>query len=286
MRRGGPAVSKRKKTERPDPATLGLPPGGVDSHAHLDLEQFAEDFAAVLARAAAAGVARFGQVFLGPEAYRANSPRFADVPQAFFILGIHPHDATTASDAALADMEALCRADSRGPARIRGLGEAGLDYYYDLSPRDVQRKAFAAQAELARSLGLPLVIHSRDAIYDTLRILLDQGMSRKWPVLWHCFGGDADLAREILSHGWHISVPGPVSYRKSDELRAVVAEIPLDRLLIETDCPFLAPDPWRGKRNEPAFLAFTALAVAQARGMDPAALWLATGKNAERFFGI
>jgi len=275
-------VSKKKKTERPDPATLGLPLGGVDSHAHLDLAEFAEDFDAVLARATAAGVARFGQVFLGPEAYTKNAGKFADAPQAFFILGIHPHDATTATDAALAEVEALCRADSR----IRGVGEAGLDYYYDLSPRDVQRKAFAAQAELARSLNLPLVIHCRDAIYDTLRILLDQGMSRSWPVLWHCFGGDADLAREILSHGWHISAPGPVSYRKSADLRAAVAEISLDRLLLETDCPFLAPEPWRGKRNEPAFLAFTAAAVAQARDMDPAELWLATGKNAERFFGI
>jgi TatD DNase family protein len=275
-------VSKKKPTERPDPAALGLPPGGVDSHAHLDLEHFAGDFAAVLARAAAAGVSRVGQVFLGPEAYRAGAGLFADRPEAFFILGIHPHDATTATVATLAEMEAACRADSR----IRAVGEAGLDYFYDLSPRDVQRRALAAQAELARSLGLPLVIHCRDAAPDTLRILLDQGLSRRWPVLWHCFGGDADLAREIVGHGWHVSIPGPVSFAKSDALRAAVAEIPLERLLLETDCPYLAPEPWRGKRNEPAFLAFTARAAAQARGMDPAELWLATGRNAETFFGI
>jgi TatD DNase family protein len=274
-------VSKKKKTERPDPASLGLPPGGVDSHAHLDVAEFAGELEAVLERAAAAGVSRLGQVFLGPEAYRANSGLFTHRPEVFFILGIHPHDATTASDEALAAIAAACASDPR----IRALGEAGLDYYYDLSPRDVQRKAFAAQAELARRLDKPLVVHSRDAIYDTLRILLDAGLSKR-PVLWHCFGGDADLAQEILAHGWRISIPGPVSYRKSDALREAVAGIPLDKLLLETDCPYLAPEPWRGKRNEPALLAFTAMAVAQARNMDPAELWLAAGRNAERFFGI
>lgn len=278
-------MSKKRKTERPDPADLGLPPGGADSHAHLDMEAYDEDRDAVLDRAAAAGVARIGQVFLGPAAYRANAALFADRPEVFFILGIHPHDATTATDEALAEVEAACREDAAGRSRIRAIGEAGLDYYYDLSPRDVQRRAFAAQAELARGLDLPLVIHCRDAVYDTLRILMDLGLSRR-PVLWHCFGGDADLAREILSHEWSISVPGPVSYRKSDDLRAAVAEIPLDRLLLETDCPFLAAEPWRGKRNEPAFLAFTAQAAARARGMDPAELWLATGRNAAAFFGV
>lgn len=274
-------MSKKRKTPRPEPASLGLPPGGVDTHAHLDMDPLLPDLDPVLARAAAAGVSRIGQVFLGPAAYANNAPLFANRPETFFILGVHPHEATTATDQALSDMEASFRADPR----LRALGEAGLDYYYDLAPRQAQRRAFAAQAELARSLDAPLVVHSRDAIYDTLRILMDTGLSGR-PVLWHCFGGDADIAREILAHGWHISIPGPVTFRKNDALREAVREIPLDRLVLETDCPFLAPEPWRGKRNEPAFLAFIAAAVADIKGLAPADLWLATARTAHAFFSL
>jgi TatD DNase family protein len=149
----------------------------------------------------------------------------------------------------------------------------------------VQRRAFAAQAVLASELGLPLVVHSRDAFAETLAILDNAGL-RESPVLWHCFGQGPDQAREILSRGWHLSIPGTVTHARSDALRLAVAGVPLSSMVLETDSPFLAPEPWRGKTNEPAFLAFTSAAVAAAKGLPPETVWLETARTAKAFFGL
>ncbi|MGE4298728.1 MAG: TatD family hydrolase [Desulfovibrionaceae bacterium] len=272
---------KKNRPAAPTPESLGLPRTGVESHAHLDMADFAPDLGAVLDRAAASGVAAIGNVFLGPDAYEANKNLFDRHPEVFFILGIHPHDASGCTPGALARMEAAFKADPR----LKALGETGLDFFYDHSPRDDQRRALADQLALARGLDIPVVIHSRDAHPETVAILLDQGFAHR-PVLWHCFGGDAALAATLVGHGWHLSIPGPVTFPKSDALREAAASVPLDRLMLETDCPYLTPHPYRGKRNEPAYTVFTAQEVARVRGMDVAELWTACGNNARRFFGV
>lgn len=280
-------MSKKNKAPRLEPETLALPFGGVDSHAHLDLDDFDADRVALLDRARACGVANIGNVFLGPEAYRKNRPHFDARPEVFFLLGIHPGNADTCSDEALADMRRAFAEDQR----LKGLGEIGLDYYWDDHPREVQEKAFRAQLQLAAELGLPPVIHcrdkagSQDAFEDTQRMLREEGFCGR-DLLWHCFGGDALQAKRVLEHGWHVSIPGPVSYARNESLREAVALIPLERMLIETDCPYLSAEPWRGKRNHPALVGFTAACIAEVKGLTPAQVWLATGDNARRFFKL
>lgn len=272
----------KKKPARLDPAELGLPLAGVDSHAHLDMEDaFRDDLPETLERARAAGVARIGNVFLGPEAYLANRRHFADRPEVFFLLGVHPNDADAYTPSTIPEMRAAFTEDPR----LRAVGEIGLDLYWDRVPENAQRAAFLAQLHLARELGLPAVIHSRDAFAQTLDILKAESFSGT-PVLWHCFGGDTAQARAILDNGWHISIPGPVTYKKNQELRDAVAFAGLERTLIETDCPYLSPEPWRGARNEPSLLPFTARAVAEALGLPVETVWRTTGRNALSFFGL
>lgn len=273
-------MSKKKK-QRPSPATLGLPLTGVDSHAHLDLGDLSQDLDGVLSRCKAAGVASIGQVFLGPDAYHAGKAKFAGYSEVFFILGVHPNEAQTCTDAALAAMQAAFEDD----ARLKALGEIGLDFYWDKVPPEVQERAFRAQLELARQLDTPPVIHCREAFAATLPVLDDMGFKDR-PLLWHCFGGDAAMARELLARGWTISLPGPLTYRKNEDLRVAAVEIPLERLVVETDCPYLSPEPWRGKPNEPAHAAFTGAELASLKGLDPAEVWTTLGNNARTFFGV
>lgn len=275
-------MSKKRKGPRPEPAELGLPRVGVDSHAHLDMEDFpAEEVPAILDRAAAAGVAAVGNVFLGPAALAAGRARFADRPEVFFLLGLHPCDAATAVDT---DLPAMAAAFGAEP-RLRALGEIGLDYYWDVTTKAVQVRLFRDQLALARSLDVPVVIHSRDAEADTLAELDDLGF-RDRPVLWHCFGGGPDLLAALLSRGFFVSVPGPVTYPRNTALAEAVAGLDLSRLLLETDAPYLTPEPWRGKRNEPAFTAFTAARVAALLGLAPETVWRTAGDNARKFFGL
>ena len=269
------------KKKRPLPETLGLPPGGVETHAHLDMDPLNQDLDAVIRRAALCGVSRIGQVFLGPRAYRAGRAAFEAHPGVFFLLGTHPHDA---KDLTADDLEATAAAFRADP-RLRALGEIGLDYHYDLSPRETQRAAFRDQLALARELDVPVVVHSREAWDDTVNILLDMGFHNR-PLLWHCFTENVACLDEVTTHGWMLSLPGPVTYPRNEALRAAAAAAPGDRLVLETDSPFLSPDPYRGKVNEPALLGFTALAVAALRGQDPAELWLLAAANASRFFGL
>jgi TatD DNase family protein len=274
-------MSKKKKKNRPAPESLGLPRVGVESHAHLNHRHFDEDLDEVLQRAEAAGIARIGNIFLSPEDYESQRGLFSNRPEVFFVLGIHPNDCDKMPPDALERIRLAFAKDSR----LRAVGEIGLDYYWDRVPPEVQQEFFRAQLALARELDKPVVIHSRDADSDTLALLDRENWAGR-PLLWHCFGADASFAREILERGWHISIPGPVTYKQNQTVQEAVPTIPDDRLLIETDCPYLTPEPYRGKRNEPAYVVFTAAKVAELRGVSAEEVWQLTGDNARRFFGL
>lgn len=270
-----------KKKSRPEPESLGLPPFGVETHAHLDLDDFDDDRDAIIGRARDSGVGHIINVFLGPDALERNRSLFDDHPDVSFLLGVHPNDANTLTDDIVRRMRTLFATEPR----LKGVGEIGLDYYWERVDHDVQKAAFVRQLHLARELDLPVIIHSRDANDDTVALLESEGF-RDYPVLWHCFGSGMDLMQTVIDNGWHISVPGPVTFRKTDDLQAAVARIPFERLLLETDCPYLAPEPWRGKRNHPALLAFTAKRIAEIKGRPVEDLWRITGDNARRFFKL
>ena len=270
-----------KKVQRTDPLSQSLPPVGVDSHAHLAGSEFDADREEVLARAAACGVARIGNIFLEPAAFAEQKRLFDDHPEVFFVLGIHPCEGQTCDKAALEHMR---QAFAKEP-RLRAVGEIGLDFYWDDCPKELQYQAFQRQLDLARELAKPVVIHCRNAEEEALALLEARGFA-DYPLLWHCFGGAPALARRIVRNGWHLSIPGPVSYPANAALREAVAVIPDDRLLLETDSPYLSPVPWRGKRNEPAFTVFTVRQMAEARGVSPEELWQLCGDNARRFFGL
>ncbi|MFW6324271.1 MAG: TatD family hydrolase [Desulfovibrionales bacterium] len=270
-----------KKKHRPEPTSFQMEPIGVDTHAHLDLDAFDADREEVLARSIASGINRIGNVFLGPTAYARGKSLFDAYPGVFFLLGIHPHDAASCTADSLDALREAFISDSR----LRALREIGLDFYYDRSPRGIQITVLQEQLVLAKELDLPVAIHSREAEEDVLRIMADLGfMDRK--VLWHCFGGTAEMAERIVGYGWTLSIPGTVTFRKNKTLQDAVARIPSENLVLETDCPFLSPEPYRGKRNEPAFTVFTAGKIAEIRGEDVETLWRKCAQNAFRFFSL
>lgn len=252
----------------------------IDSHCHLDPKVYGAEVDAVIARAVAAGVDRMVTIGAGYgfDAAEAAVLLCARHPNLRCAIGLHPHDAHTYTDDAFARLLALSRAPG-----VVALGEMGLDFHYDLSPRDVQRDVFRRQLAAARERGLPVVIHDRASEGETLRILVDDG---QFPtgVLYHCYTGDVAAMREITHRGGYVSIPGIVTFKNAGEMPAVAAEAPLDRLLVETDSPFLTPVPFRGKRNEPAHTRLVLAKVAELRGMPVAELERATIANTERFF--
>ena len=237
-------MSKKKKN-RPLPESFALPLVGVDSHAHLNLSAFTEDLPEVLARAKASGVSHIGNVFMGTEAYNKEASLFTcdgqDMAEVFFLLGVHPNESQACTEEELLAMKEAFQNDSR----LRAIGEIGLDYYWHDCPHDVQDKAFRAQLDLAKELNVPVVIHSRDATEATIKVLEEEGYAGR-PLLWHCFGSEWAVASRLLDNGWHISIPGTVTYSANEEVRKAVRCIPLDRLMIETDAPFLTAEPYRG----------------------------------------
>ena len=256
----------------------------VDSHAHVAEPAFEADRAAVLARAAAAGVTTI--VCVGATgSVDTNAPAVAlagehDGVRVVASVGIHPHEAATADDAAFETLRQLA-----GRPGVVALGETGLDYYYDHSPRAAQLDAFARTAALARELALPLVVHVRDAHADAVGVLRTEPLGPAGGVI-HCFTGGAGDVRPYLDLGLHISISGIVTFRNAEALRDAARAIPLDRLLIETDSPYLAPVPNRGKRNEPAHVRLVAENLASIREEPLDALAAATTANALRLFGL
>ena len=251
----------------------------IDSHCHLDFPDFAEDLDAVVERARAAGVERM--ITIGTRVDKAAhvveiAERYHDV---FFTVGTHPHEA--AGEGA-EDFDAM-RAFAKHPKCV-GIGEAGLDYHYNSAPRDVAQRVFRGHIALARELDLPLVIHTRDADADMAAILTDEMGQGRFSALLHCFTASRELAEAAVDLGLSISFSGVVTFKKSEDLRAIARDVPLDRILVETDAPYLAPTPNRGRRNEPAFVVSTASVVAEARGMTLEALAAATRANTHAVF--
>jgi TatD DNase family protein len=251
-----------------------------DSHAHLADRAFADDQAHTVERARMAGAA--GVLCVGESlatAERASALAAGRPDFIWFSAGVHPHDAAT-FDAAR-DLAGVRQFDARGAGAI---GECGLDYHYDHSPREVQRAAFAAQLALAAELGLAAIVHTRDAEADTRDLVLDAARAGVRGVL-HCYTGTAALAEDALAAGWYVSFSGIVTFKKwTDE--ALLRLVPDDRVLVESDAPYLAPVPHRGRRNEPAWVAHTVRRLADVRGADADALGEQTVRNARRLFGL
>lgn len=253
----------------------------IDSHAHIEGDEFS-DREEVLARARAAGIDTIICVGSGRDITSARQAvtlahQHSDL---FATVGIHPHDARSLTNEVYESLRQLAR-----DPRVVGIGETGLDYYYDHSPRDVQQQAFRRHIALAREANKPLVLHVRDAHEDTRAILDDEGAANVGAIV-HCFTGTRDDAQAYLARGCYISFSGIVTFRNAHELRAAAAIIPEDRLLVETDCPYLAPEPMRGKRNEPAFVVHTVEAIARVRGSSATEVGATTARATRRAFRL
>lgn len=256
-------------------------PGLVDTHAHLGLDKLYSDAAGIVRRAEAVGVGSIITIGIDME-QSVRALEIADrFPSVWAAVGFHPHNASDADDRALAEMERLA-----GHPRVVGYGEIGLDFFWDLSPRDVQRAVYRDQIDLAAKLDKPVIIHLREA-YDEGLSMLEKAAPFPRAGVIHCFSGSEDDARRALDLGFCLSFPGTVTFKNNDWLRSIVASLPEDRILLETDCPFLAPAPLRGKPNEPAFMVHTAEMVAQVRWSgDREKTAAVTTANAARLFGI
>lgn len=252
----------------------------IDSHAHLDDGQFDADRDQMLVRAQQAGVVQI----INAAYDLPSSARSVDLARhysfVFAAVGVHPHDA----EGLPADYLEQLREMARLP-EVVAIGEMGLDYYRDLSPREVQQRVFREQLALARELNLPVIIHDRDAHADTLDILRKDGVSPAGGVM-HCFSGSREMAEACLALGFYISFAGPVTYPNARRPKEVAAWVPLDRLLVETDCPYLTPQARRGRRNEPACVRYVAEEIAALRGIPVEEVARATTENARRLFGL
>jgi len=256
----------------------------VDSHCHIAGQEFAGDLEAVIARARAAGVEGALTILAADD--EAELTQAAEVsrrwPAVRFSIGIHPHAAGKFA-AAPGDAAAAVDAAIEAQPAARAVGEIGLDYHYDFAPREAQHAVFRAQISLARRRRLPIVIHTREAEDDTFAILSEE-RAGEVPVVFHCFTGNTTTARRVLEAGYDLSLAGIVTFPRAVELKEVAAFVPLDRLLIETDSPYLAPVPHRGKRNEPAHVALVAETVAALRGEAPERIREATAATFRRIF--
>ena len=248
----------------------------VDSHCHLDFEDFGAERDAVVARAHAAGVDTMLTICTRLDEFEGVLAIAEKYEGIWCSVGAHPHEAK--DHAALVSGELLTLASH---PKVVGIGETGLDFHYDLSPRDIQEQVFRAHIAASRITGLPLIIHAREADREIARILEEE---RPPPGVMHCFSSGRALAEAALGFGFYISLSGIVTFRNAEELRAIARDVPLDRLLVETDAPYLAPVPYRGKRNEPAFVAATAAKVAELKGVEAEHLAAVTRENFFRLF--
>lgn len=254
----------------------------IDSHAHIQGAEFAQDLAAVVQRAQDAGVEKI--IAVGGAGDLSSNDRAVELadsfPGLFATVGMHPHDAREVGEAELAKLRDL----ARNP-KVVAVGETGLDFYYDHSPRQVQIDVFCRFIQMARETKLPLVVHNREAGSVVAEILRREGKGEVRGVI-HCFTGDYESAREFLDLGFYLSFTGIITFKNAGTLRDVVRRLPLDKILIETDSPYLTPVPHRGKRNEPAFVRIVADTVASVRGLSMAEVIQATSLNVQRLFGI
>jgi TatD DNase family protein len=258
----------------------------IDSHCHLAGEEFAQDLDAVIARAREAGLVRCLVILAADDdAEFEQADRVTRAwPDVRYAIGVHPHNAHKFEDSPEAAAGLTANRLQMVPSSC-AIGEIGLDYHYDFSPREVQQAVFRAQLQLAVSLDLPVVIHTREAEEDTLRIITEESQGTLRGV-FHCFSGDADAARRALATGFHVSIPGIATFPKADALRDAARDLPEDRLLIETDSPYLAPLPFRGQRNEPGYVVKVLELLADLRGLDRDLLGARLVENFDRLFGV
>ena len=249
----------------------------VDSHCHLDFPDFAAEREAIVARARSAGVETMLTIGTRLDEFATVRAIAEAHNEIWCSVGVHPHEAK--DYAALAPQQLVALA---AHPKVVGIGETGLDFHYDLSPRDIQERLFRTHIAASRETGLPLIIHAREADGEVAGILDEE---RPPPGVMHCFSSGRPLAEAALALGFYISISGIVTFRNAEELRAIVRDVPLDRLLVETDAPYLAPAPYRGKRNEPAYVAATAAAVAELKGIELQHLAATTSANFFRLFG-
>jgi TatD DNase family protein len=251
----------------------------IDHHCHLDFPDFADDIDGVIARARTAGVGMLVSISTRIRRFEPLLKIAEAHGNVYCSVGTHPHYAHEELDVPVEEIVALAR-----HPKVVAIGEAGLDYHYDNSPRAAQEQGFRNHIAAARATGLPLVIHTREADADTAAILEEETNRGAFPALLHCFTGGAELARRALALGHYVSFSGIVTFKKSDALRAIAETVPLDRLLVETDAPYLAPGKYRGKRNEPAYVVETAAVLAKVKGIAPEALAKATTDNFFRLY--
>ena len=253
----------------------------VDSHCHLDFPDFGDELDAIVARARTAGIGRMVTIstrIKRQAALMAIADRFGDV---FCSVGTHPHHADEELDIGTADIVALTK-----PEKVVAIGEAGLDYFYDKSPREAQEIGFRNHIAAARETGLPLVIHTRDADVDTGKILEQEMGKGAFPAVLHCYTGGPDLARLSIDLGLYISFTGILTFKRSEDLRTIAASLPADRILVETDAPYLAPGKFRGKRNEPSYVVETARTLAEVRGVTLEQIATQTTDNFFKLFSM
>jgi TatD DNase family protein len=253
----------------------------IDSHAHLNLPQFDADRPAVIARATEAGVTTIVNVGADLLSSQQSVEMAGRYPFIYAAVGVHPHDASTLDETVYGQIRELAR-----HPRVVAIGEIGLDYYYNFSPREQQVEAFELQLDLSVELGLPFIIHDREA-HGPIMSALDGWLTKAGSLhgVLHCFSGDAAMARRAVDMGLYISIAGPVTFHNARQLPQVVKEVPLTRLLVETDCPYLAPMPHRGKRNEPAYVCLVAQAIAAIKSVDVTEVDAVTSQNVRDLFG-
>jgi TatD DNase family protein len=254
----------------------------IDTHTHLDFPQFDGDRERVIERAVSAGVGAMVNVGADLASSQAAVALAEAYPQIYTAVGVHPHDAKTLTEEVLEELRALA-----SHPKVVAIGEIGLDFYRDLSPRDKQRQAFQQQLALASKTGKPVIIHDRQAHEEVMAILRRwvEGSYRPSGVL-HCFSGDLAMAQEAIELGFYISIAGPVTFGNARRLRDLVRQLPLEKLLVETDCPYLTPHPHRGKRNEPAYVKFVAQEVARIKGLSVEEVARITSDNAQTLFAL
>ena len=251
----------------------------VDSHCHLDFPDFAAELDAVVARARAAGIGRMLTISTRVKRHAQVLAIAECFPDVFCSVGTHPHHADEELDIDAAALTVIAQ-----HPKVVAIGEAGLDYHYDNSPRAAQAQGLRQHIEAARQTGLPLVIHSRDCDADMARILRQESGKGAFPAVLHCFTGGRDLAFTAIELGHYVSFTGILTFKNSTELRDIAAALPADRILVETDAPYLAPLPYRGKRNEPSYVAETAKMLATTRGVTPEEIAAQTTENFFRLF--
>jgi TatD DNase family protein len=251
----------------------------VDSHCHLDYPGLAEDLPGVIARAEAAGVKLMLSIGTRVKKFDQILALAEQHDNVFCTVGTHPHNAAEEPDVTADELVKLAQ-----HPKVVGIGEAGLDYHYDLSPRDIQARSFRFHIDAARRTGLPLVIHSREAEADTAGILEEEMTKGAFKPLLHCFSSKAELAQRGLKLGAYVSFSGILTYKNAEDIRKTAGEVPMDRLLVETDAPYLAPVPYRGKSNEPAFVVKTLEKLAEVKSVSAAEMAEITSRNFFRLF--